>query len=62
MSVYNLAATLPIAPVLLAGIGALVEIVGMREDFPRFLESDTAFWIRPEPCAFAFVKLKSHSE
>src|ERR1700691_1910103 len=45
---------------LLGQIGALVQIVRMREHFLRFLESDAAFRIRPEPGAFALVKLESH--
>src|SRR5438046_2502358 len=46
--------------VLLWRIGALIEVIGMREDFLRVFESDATLRVCPKPLTFLCVKLKSH--
>ena len=46
--------------VLLREIGALIEVIGMREDFLRVFESDATLRVCPKPLTFPCVKLKSH--
>jgi hypothetical protein len=48
-------------PVLIREIGALVEVIGVRENLLHFLKADPALGICPQPLALPGVKQESHT-
>jgi len=41
-------------------IGALIGVVGMKENLLHFLKTDSAFWIAAKAAAFPLIEVKSH--
>jgi hypothetical protein len=50
----------PDGPVLLGQVGALVQVIGVREYLLNFLETDASLRIRSEPCALPAIEVKPH--
>ena len=46
--------------VLFWNIAPLVQVIGMREDLPSFLEANPAFGIGPQLLALARIKMEPH--